>query len=387
MRVAVPREIVPGERRVALVPKSVGQLTGAGHEVLVQASAGAHASFPDEAYTAAGATIVPTAEDLYGRAEVVLKVRRPDTDPATGRNEADLLSSGTILVAFLDPARSLDTVRTLADRRVSAFAMEFMPRITRAQDMDALSAMSTVAGYHTTLMAAVRLPRFFPLLMTAAGTITPARVLILGAGVAGLQAIATAKRLGAVVEAFDIRPAVRDQVESLGASFVEVELGEAETETAGGYAQQLSAEHEEREREAIARHVKDADVLITTALIPNKPAPKLVTRDMLLSMKPGSVVIDLAAESGGNCEGTVPGEEVSVGGALVCGPLNVPSMMPTHASQLYSHNVMRFSLTLLKEGGLDFEDQIVRDTCVTHDGEIRSAAVRDLLAATPGGGA
>jgi len=385
MRVAVPREIVPGERRVALVPKSVGQLTGAGHEVLVQASAGAEAAFPDEAYTAAGATIVPSAEDLYGRAEVVLKVRRPDTDPTTGRSEVELLQNGAILVAFLDPARSLDTVRALADRRVSSFAMELMPRITRAQDMDALSAMSTVAGYHATLMAAVRLPRFFPLLMTAAGTITPARVLILGAGVAGLQAIATAKRLGAVVEAFDIRPAVRDQVESLGASFVEVELGEAETETAGGYAQQLSAEHEQREREVIAKHVKDADVVITTALIPNKPAPKLVSRDMLLSMKPGSVVIDLAAEAGGNCEGTAPGEEITIGGALVCGPLNVPGLMPTHASQLYSHNVMRFSLTLLKEGGLDFEDQIVRDTCVTHDGEVRSATVRELLGAASGG--
>jgi len=384
MLIAVPREIVPGERRVGLVPKSVGPLTGAGHEVLVQASAGAAAAYPDEAYTAAGATLVASAADLYGRAEVVLKVRRPDVDPATGRNEAELLNAGAILVAFLDPARSLDTVRALAERRVSSFAMELMPRITRAQDMDALSAMSTVAGYHATLMAGVRLPRFFPLLMTAAGTITPARVLVLGAGVAGLQAIATAKRLGAVVEAFDIRPAVRDQVESLGASFVEVELGEAQTETAGGYATQLSTEHEEREREAIARHVKDADVVIATALIPNRPAPRLVTRDMLLSMKPGSVVIDLAAEAGGNCEGTVPGEEVTVGGALVAGPLNVPSLMPTHASQLYSHNVMRFSLTLLKEGGLDFEDQIVRDTCVTHDGEVRSQVVRELMA-TAGG--
>jgi NAD(P) transhydrogenase subunit alpha len=387
MRVAVPREIVPGERRVALVPRSVGPLTGAGHEVMVQASAGAEAAFPDEAYTAAGATIVPTAQDLYSRAEVVLKVRRPDSDPATGRNEAELLPEGSILVAFLDPARSLDAIRTLQSRKVSSFAMELMPRITRAQDMDALSAMSTVAGYHATLMAAVRLPKFFPLLMTAAGTITPARVLILGAGVAGLQAIATAKRLGAVVEAFDIRPAVRDQVESLGATFVAVDLGEAQTETAGGYATQLAAEHEEREREVIARHVKDADVVISTALIPNRPAPILVTRDMLLSMKPGSVVIDLAAEAGGNCEGTVPGEEVTIGGALVAGPLNVPSMMPTHASQLYSHNVMRFSLTLLKEGGLDFQDQIVSDTCVTHDGEIRSATVRELLGAAGGASA
>ena len=377
MRVAVPREIVPGERRVALVPKSVGQLTGAGHEVLVQASAGEHAAFPDEAYTAAGATVVPTAKDLYGRAEVVLKVRRPAAE------ETDMLSAGTILVAFLDPVRNLDSVRALADRKVSSFAMEYMPRITRAQDMDALSAMSTVAGYHATLIAAERLPRFFPLLMTAAGTITPARVFILGAGVAGLQAIATAKRLGAVVEAFDIRAAVRDQVESLGASFVAVDLGEAQTETAGGYATELGAEHEAREKEVLAKHVKDADVVITTALIPNRPAPKLVTRDMLLSMKPGSVVIDLAAEAGGNCEGTVAGETVAIGGATVYGPLDVPSMMPTHASQLYSHNVMRFSLTLLKEGGLDFEDQIVRDTCVTHDGEIRSAAVRDLLAPTP----
>ena len=381
MRVAVPREIVPGERRVALVPKSVGQLTGAGHEVLVEASAGAAAAFTDEAYTAAGASIVPSAEDLYKRAEVVLKVRRPESA------ETALLQSGAILVAFLDPVRNLDTVRALAGGRVSSFAMEMMPRITRAQDMDALSAMSTVAGYHAVLMAAVRLPRFFPLLMTAAGTITPARVLILGAGVAGLQAIATAKRLGAVVEAFYIRPAVRDQVESLGATFIEVDLGETQTETAGGYATQLAAEHEEREREVLARHVKEADVVVTTALIPNKPAPILVTRDMLLSMKPGSVVIDLAAETGGNCEGTVPGEEVTVGGALVAGPLNVPSLMPSHASQLYSHNVMRFSLTLLKEGGLDFEDQIVNDTCVTHDGEIRSAAVRELLAAAPGGAA
>jgi NAD(P) transhydrogenase subunit alpha len=375
MRVAVPREIVPGERRVALVPRSVGPLISAGHQVMVQASAGAAAFFPDEAYTAAGATVVATAAELYKQAEVVLKVRRPE--PA----EVDLLGEGTILVAFLDPSHSLDVIQKLQQRKVSSFAMELMPRITRAQDMDALSAMSTVAGYHITVMAAVRLPRFFPLLMTAAGTITPARVLVLGAGVAGLQAIATAKRLGAVVEGFDIRPAVRDQVESLGATFVEVDLGAAQTETAGGYATELGAEHEEREREVIAKHVKDADVVITTALIPNRPAPRLVTRDMVLAMKPGSVVIDLAAESGGNCEATVAGEEVTVGGALVVGPLNVPSNMPTHASQLYSHNVMRFTLTLLKEGGLDFEDQIVADTCVTHQGEIRSTVVADLLAA------
>jgi H+-translocating NAD(P) transhydrogenase subunit alpha len=378
MRVAVPREIVPGERRVALVPRSVGQLTGAGHEVLVQASAGAAAAFPDEAYTAAGATVVPTAQELYGKAEVVLKVRRPDAA------EVAMLPEGAIVVCFLDPVRNLDTIALLQQRKVSSFAMEFMPRITRAQDMDALSAMSTVAGYHATLMAAVRLPRFFPLLMTAAGTITPARVLVLGAGVAGLQAIATAKRLGAVVEAFDIRPAVRDQVESLGATFVEVDLGAEQTETAGGYATQLGAEHEEREREVIAKHVKDADVVITTALIPNRPAPRLMTRDMVLAMKPGSVVIDLAAESGGNCEATVAGEEVTVGGALVCGPVNVPADMPTHASQLYSHNVMRFTLTLLKESGLDFEDQIVAGTCVTHQGEVRSQVVAELLAASGG---
>jgi len=375
MRVAVPREVVPGERRVGLVPRSIAPLTGAGHEVLVQASAGAEAAFPDEAYTAAGATVVPTAKDLYSSAEVVLKVRRPEVA------EVEMLNQGAILVSFLDPVHSLDVVRALQTRQVSSFAMEFMPRITRAQDMDALSAMSTVAGYHLTLMAAVRLPRFFPLLMTAAGTITPARVLVLGAGVAGLQAIATAKRLGAVVEAFDIRPAVRDQVESLGATFVEVDLGAEQTETAGGYATQLAAEHEEREREVIAKHVKDADVVITTALIPNRPAPRLVTREMVESMKPGSVVLDLAAESGGNCEATVPGEEVTVGGALVAGPVNVPGLMPTHASQLYSHNVMRFSLTLLKEGGLDFEDQIVADTCVTHAGEVRSKAVAEMLAA------
>ncbi|HEV7677670.1 MAG TPA: Re/Si-specific NAD(P)(+) transhydrogenase subunit alpha [Candidatus Dormibacteraeota bacterium] len=384
MRVAVPREIVPGERRVALVPKSVATLIGAGHEVLVQASAGAEAAFPDEAYAAAGATIVPTAKELYGKAEVVLKVRRPDTDPATGGHEADLINEGAILVAFLDPVHSADAIRRLQQRRVSSFGMELMPRITRAQDMDALSAMSTVAGYHAVLMTAVRLPRFFPLLMTAAGTITPARVLILGAGVAGLQAIATAKRLGAVVEAFDIRPAVRDQVESLGATFVEVELGTTQTETAGGYATELAADQATRQREVIAEHVRNADVVITTALIPNKPAPTLVTTEMVLAMKPGSVVLDLAAEAGGNCEATVPGEEVTVGGALVAGPLNVPSNMPTHASQLYSHNVMRFILTLLKEGGLDFEDQIVSDTCVTHAGEIRNATVRDLLAATGG---
>src|SRR5581483_11985496 len=333
----------------------------------------------DEAYTAAGATVVPTAADLYARAEVVLKVRRPEPD------EVALIPEGAILVAFLDPVRGLDAVQQLQQRRVSSFAMEFMPRITRAQDMDALSAMSTVAGYHATLMAATRLPRFFPLLMTAAGTITPARVLVIGAGVAGLQSIATAKRLGAVVEAFDIRPAVRDQVESLGASFVEVDLGAEQTETAGGYATQLAAEHEEREREVIAKHVKDADVVITTALIPNRPAPRLITRDMVLAMKPGSVVLDLAAESGGNCEATVAGEEVAVGGATVMGPLNVPSLMPTHASQLYSHNVMRFSLTLLKEGGLDFADQIVADTCVTHAGEVRSAVVAGMLGAAAGG--
>jgi NAD(P) transhydrogenase subunit alpha len=374
MRIGVPLEIAPGETRVSIVPETIGRLRKAGLEAVVEAGAGAAAGHDDEAYRAAGATVAAGARELYAAADLVAKVREPLPHPTLGVHEADLIREGAALISFLAPSRNAALFQRLAARSVTAFAMELVPRISRAQSMDALSSMSTVAGYKAALMAATSLGKFFPLLMTAAGTIAPARVFVLGAGVAGLQAIATSRRLGAVVEAFDVRPAVREEVQSLGATFVALELEAAEG--AGGYARALTPEQERRERELIARHVTAADAVIATAMVPGRPAPKLISADTVRAMRRGSVIVDLAAEMGGNAEPTRPGETVEVNGVTILGQVNLAATMPQHASAMYSRNIAALLQHLVKNGALalDFEDEITRGACVTHAGQVRVGA-------------
>jgi H+-translocating NAD(P) transhydrogenase subunit alpha len=369
LMIGVPRESTPGETRVALVPQSLAALIKAGLAVQIEAGAGVSASFPDDAYRAAGATIVTDTRTVFG-SDIVLKVREPRRREDLATHEAELMRAGAVLITFLNAARDGEAADMLAARRVTTFAMERIPRISRAQNMDALSSMSTVAGYKAALLAAEALPRFFPLLMTAAGTIAPARVFVLGAGVAGLQAIATARRLGAVVEAFDVRPAVRDEVKSLGATFVAAELASDANVGSGGYAKALSDEQEKRMRDVIAASVQNADVVIATANVPGRRAPVMVTSDMVQKMKPGSVIVDLAAESGGNCQLTEPGADVVRHGVTIRGPINLAATLPVHASQMYARNVSALLLHLVKNGelNLDFNDEITRGTCLTHDG-------------------
>jgi H+-translocating NAD(P) transhydrogenase subunit alpha len=361
VKIGVPKETAAGERRVALVPDAAGRLVSEGFEVLVQRGAGEAAYFSDEAYVEAGARIV---DGVYGEADVVVKVQKPNGD------EAAALRGGTVLIGFLQPLTEPETAGRLAERGVTAFAMESIPRITRAQAMDALSSQSTVSGYKGALLAAERLPRFFPMLMTAAGTVKPAKVLVLGAGVAGLQAIATAHRLGAVVSGFDVRPVVREQVESLGASFLD--LGIVGEETEGGYARELSSEEQERQQQELEMRIPDYDAVITTALIPGRPAPTLIPASAVAAMRPGSVIVDLAAEAGGNCELTQPGKEVVREGVTIVGLTNLPSSMPAHASQLYSRNVTALIQHLAPDGELklDFEDEITAGACVTRPAEV-----------------
>ncbi|MFQ5423847.1 MAG: Re/Si-specific NAD(P)(+) transhydrogenase subunit alpha [Phycisphaerae bacterium] len=375
MKIAIPQEGQAGERRVAATPETCGKLKKAGFEVLVEREAGARSGFSDRSYDEAGAVLVSDRAELYGQADVVAKVRCPDGE------ELDLLKADTILIALLNPLSKHDDVRRLAERRVSALAMELMPRITRAQKMDALSSMSTISGYKAVLIGASELNRFFPMFMTAAGTVKPAKVLVMGAGVAGLQAVATAKRLGAVVEAFDVRPAVKEQVESLGARFVEVEAPSEDAEDAGGYAKEMSEAYKVKQKETIAQHVKDADVVITTALIPGKPAPVLVTVDMVRSMKPGSVIVDLAGEAGGNCELSKADETVVDSGVTVLAPTDLPSTLSYHASQMYARNVAAFILDVSKEGvlELDTDNEIIAGTLVTHGGEVVHERVRAVI--------
>jgi NAD(P) transhydrogenase subunit alpha len=368
MIVGVPRETAAGERRVALVPDLVPPLTRAGLQVLVQPGAGAAAGFADQAYLDKGARLGPEAF----QADVLLKVQ-PPTAEETGQ-----IKDGATLIGFLQPYANASGIRALAGRRVTAFAMELMPRITRAQPMDALSAMSTVAGYKAVLIAAERLPKFFPLLMTAAGTITPARVFVIGAGVAGLQAIGTARRLGAVVEAYDTRPVVKEQVESLGAKFVDLGLAAEDAEAKTGYAKAQSEEFYQRQREVMAQRVAAADVVITTALVPGRRAPVLITEEMVRGMRPNSVLVDLAAEQGGNCALTEPGQEVVKHGVLLCGPVNLPATVPFHASQMYARTVTNYLTHLLKDGKLqlDLGDELTRGPLVTHQGEVVHEAAR-----------
>ncbi len=356
MQLAVPRETAPDERRVALVPDAVRRL-GDGFRVAVERGAGEAAGFADGEYEAAGASLVAGSE-LLREADTVLRVAPPSAE------EIDALAPGTILIGFLAPLSDPDGIQRLQQRGVVAFAMESIPRITRAQSMDALSSQSTVAGYKAAVLAADRLPRLFPLLMTAAGTVAPAKVLVLGAGVAGLQAIATARRLGAVVSAFDTRPVVKEQVESLGAAFLD--LGVRGEETAGGYAVELTSEQEAQQAAALAERMAEMDVVITTALIPGRPAPRLIPASAVASMKLGSVIVDLAAEAGGNCELTEPGAEIVREGVTIVGTTNLAATMPYHASQLYARNVTALLQHLAPNGELelDFEDEITRGACV-----------------------
>jgi NAD(P) transhydrogenase subunit alpha len=360
MKVGVPRETAAGERRVALVPETVGRLAKSGHEVSVERGAGEQASFPDAAYEEAGAAIV---DDPYA-ADAVAKVQKPSTE------EAARLRQGQVLIGFLQPLTDAEGVERLSERGVLAFAMESIPRITRAQGMDALSSQATVSGYKAVLIAADRLPKFFPMLITAAGTVAPAKVLVIGAGVAGLQAIATARRLGAVVSGFDVRPIVREQVESLGATFLD--LGVVGEETEGGYARELTEEEQARQQQELEARLPEFDGVITTALVPGRPAPRLIPASAVAAMRPGSVIVDLAAEAGGNCELTEPGDEVVREGVTIVGPTNLPSTMPFHASQLYSRNVLALLQHLAPEGELvlDWEDEITAAACVTRREEV-----------------
>ncbi len=368
MKVGVLKEAVGAERRVALVPESVGKLGADGMSILLEAGAGESAGFPDPLYTAAGATVEADRAAVLAGADVLVTVGAPSFQGE--RSDVGGLREGAALIGFLNPMMQRELLEALARRHITAFSMELLPRITRAQSMDALSSQATVAGYKAALLGATSLGKFYPMLMTAAGTIAPARVLVLGAGVAGLQAIATARRLGAVVQGYDIRPAVKEQVESLGAQWVGMAMEEAVGE--GGYAKELSEDAKQRAADHLRKMIGEADVVITTAQIPGRPAPRLITRDMVEGMRPGSVIVDLAAESGGNCELARAGEEVVHGGVRVLGPVNLASTLPLHASQMYSRNVTTLLKHLVKEGvlALDLDDEITRGALVTHAGEV-----------------
>jgi NAD(P) transhydrogenase subunit alpha len=372
MIVGVPGETFPGERRVALVPAVLPLLTKKGVEVVIEAAAGEAAGYPDAAYAEAGARVEPARAAVFGAADIVLQVLCHGANDRTGRADLALLRRDQVLIGFLRPLGSPDTVREIAATGATAFAVELVPRITRAQSMDALSAMSTVAGYSAVLRAANLLPRMFPMLMTAAGTITPAKVLVVGAGVAGLQAVATARRLGAVVSAYDVRPAAKEQVESVGGRFVELPLETGDAEDARGYARARDETFYQRQRELMARVVAASDVVITTAVVPGRKAPVLVTGDMVAAMDPGSVVVDLAAERGGNCELTRAGETVVAHGVTIVGAVNLAGAVPYHASQMYARTLVSFVLHLLKDGAVavDLEDEITRETLVTRGGEV-----------------
>jgi H+-translocating NAD(P) transhydrogenase subunit alpha len=379
MRIGVPKETAPGERRVALVPESAKKLIQAGYEVVVEAGAGDAAGFPDAAYLDAGATTESDAAALLGSADLVLKVGPPAVGPG-GRDESGAMRAGAIYLGSLMPLRNHDAVRALAARRVTAFSTDAIPRTTRAQAMDTLSSMANIAGYKGALLAAVELNKYFPMLMTAAGMVPPAKVFVIGAAVAGLQAIATAKRLGANVVATDVRPEVKEQIESVGGKYVGIELGEAAS-AGGGYARELSDADQARQRELLAAQVALSDVVITTALIGGVFAPRLLSAEMVRSMKPGAVIVDLAADGGGNCELSRPGETTRVHGVTILAPLNLAASMPLHASLLFSRNLTAFvqAFTRDKSFQLDFADDIQQGALITHDGEVRHARTRDAL--------
>ena len=378
--IGIVSESAPGERRVAMAPSALSVLNKTGAEWMMEAGAGARAGFLDAEYAAKGVRIASRAE-VFEKAEVILQVRGPGANPDAGAADVAQMRRGQTVIGFGEPLTSLDAARALAGRGVTFLAMELMPRITRAQSMDALSSMATVAGYKAVLIAADSLPRMFPMLMTAAGTVAPARVLVIGAGVAGLQAIATARRLGAVVSGYDIRAAVKEQIESLGARFVVLQIEAAGAEDKGGYAKAMGEDFYRKQREALGAVLAEQNVVITTAAVPGKKAPILITREMVERMAPGSIVVDIAAERGGNCELTRPGETVDHGGVGILGPLNLPSTVPYHASQMYAKNIATFLKYLIKDGKLtlDRQDEIVRETLVTLAGEVVHAKVRELM--------
>ena len=377
----IVRETYPQERRVALVPRQCEALRKSGFEILIEQSAGVEAGYPDELYVARGARIVDRQE-VFREAEILAQVRCLGANPEAGRADLPNLRSKQILIGFGEPLSALRECADLASAGVSLLALELIPRITRAQSMDALSSMATISGYRAVLMGATHLPKMFPMLMTAAGTLTPAKVFVLGAGVAGLQAIATARRLGAVVYAYDVRPAVKEQVESVGAKFVMLDVDAASSEDKGGYAKAMDEEFYRRQRELLTETLRDQDVVITTAAVPGRKSPILITAEMVAAMQPGSVIVDIAAERGGNCELTRPGETVVHNGVTILGPLNLPSLVSHHASQMLSSNIAALAKLLVSEGKvlLDLEDSIIREALVTHEGKVVHPKVAELLA-------
>ena len=382
--IGVPRETFPGERRVALIPRTSEALGKLGASIIVEQSAGVEAGFPDDQYVARGAKIASRAE-VFGQADIIVQVRSLGANPEAGRADLALFRPGQTVIGFGEPLTSPREVADLAHAGVSFLPMELMPRITRAQSMDALSSMATIAGYRAVLMAAMSLPKIFPMLMTAAGTVTAARAFILGAGVAGLQAIATSRRLGAVVSAYDVRSAVKEQIESLGGKFVVLNIEAAAAEGTGGYAKAMGEDFYKRQRELLTEVLREQDVVITTAAVPGKKAPILVTKEMASAMAPGSVIVDIAAERGGNCELTRPGETVVHQGITILGPLNVPSTIPYHASQMYASNIVSFLKLMVQKGEfkLNREDEIIRETLVTYGNEVVHARVAEALGLTP----
>jgi len=381
MKVGIVKENFPGERRVALVPAVVPQLIKAGFEILIERGAGNAAGFPDATYQDSGVQIIDDRKEIYDASDIIIQVMMPHETTEGNAEDLDLFHENQVLIGLLDPFSSPDMLTKLANRKITSFALELIPRTTRAQNMDVLSSMATISGYKAVLLAADVLPKMFPMLMTAAGTIAPARVLVIGAGVAGLQAIATAKRLGAVVSSYDIRPEVKEQVESLGAKFVELPLEAKNTEEKTGYAKAMDEEFYRKQRELMTSVVASSDVVITTAAVPGKKAPILINDEMAAVMKPGSVLVDIAAERGGNCSVTCPGEIVVQNGVTFMGPLNIPSTIPFDASQMYARNVMNFLLNVFKTKDLTFDtsDDIIKETMVTRDGEIVNSRLREIL--------
>ncbi|MFH1754835.1 MAG: Re/Si-specific NAD(P)(+) transhydrogenase subunit alpha [Candidatus Latescibacterota bacterium] len=390
--IGVPKETFPDERRVALVPSVTASLIKIGVDVRVEAGAGVGASISDHQFEEKGARIVASRDELFAGCDVILQVRSAGANPKQGRLDLDKMRTGQVFIGMAEPLSEPGMSQDIAKRGAVQFALELLPRITRAQNMDVLSSMATVAGYKSVLLGASALPRIFPMFMTAAGTLAPARVFVVGAGVAGLQAIATAKRLGAVVSGYDVRPVVKEQVESLGAKFVELELEAGDAEDKGGYAKEMDEAFYQRQRDMMTRVVAQSDVVITTAAVPGKKAPVLITGEMVKGMTAGSVIVDLAAERGGNCELVKPGDTVVEHGVTIIGPLNLPSTVPYHSSQMYARNIKTFLMNMIKEGKLhfDMDDEIIRDTMVTRDGDIVNSHVRKLLGlseldSTPGG--
>jgi NAD(P) transhydrogenase subunit alpha len=381
MIIGVPKETLPGERRVAIIPDVVPALIKLGLKVTIESDAGVSAGFDNAAYTNKGAEIVSSRNELINAADIIAQVRTLGSNQNEGKSDLELFKSGQIVLGFADPLTSLDEMKSLAEKGVSLLSMEMIPRITRAQSMDVLSSMATVAGYKAVMMSADHLPRMFPMMMTAAGTLKPAKVFVVGAGVAGLQAIASAKRLGAVVYAYDVRSAVKEQIESLGGKFVELEAESKDAEDKGGYAKEMGEEFLKKQRAMMIRVMSDVDIVITTAAVPGRKAPMLINREMVESMQPGSIIVDIAAERGGNCELTKPGETVVVNGVTIMGKLNLPSEIPYHSSQMYAKNVLNFLRHLIKDEKLEFnlEDEITVGTMITNGGKVVHPSVLEQI--------